>query len=96
MGRGITIQVHKSIEAQEVNIHTTFEESIWCEGKLEGNDRLLIGYIYRSESGTPENNNKLRELIRKISKLGYSHVLIMGDFNYKDIKWENWSTPGCN
>ena len=20
----------------------------------------------------------------------------MGDFNYKDIKWENWSTPGCN
>ena len=96
MGRGITIQLHKSIEAQEVNIQTTFEESIWCEGKLEGNDRLLIGCIYRSESGTTENNNKLRELIRKISTLGYSHVLIMGDFNYKDIKWENWSTPGCN
>ena len=96
MGRGITIQIHKGIEAQEVNIQTTFEESIWCEGKLEGNDRLLIGCIYRSESGTTENNNKLRELIWKISTLGYSHVLIMGDFNYKDIKWENWSTPGCN
>ena len=96
MGRGITIQLHKSIEAQEVNIQTTFEESIWCEGKLEGNDRLLIGCIYRSESGTTENNNKLRELIWKISTLGYSHVLIMGDFNYKDIRWENWSTPGCN
>ena len=96
MGRGITIQVHKSIEAQEVNIQTTIEESIWCKGKLEGNDRPLIGCIYRSESGTTENNNKLRELIRKLSTLGYSHVLIMGDFNYKDIKWENWSTPGCN
>ena len=64
--------------------------------KVEGNDRLLIGCIYRSESGTTENNNKLKELIRKISTLGYLHVLIMEDFNYKDIKWENWSTPGCN
>ena len=84
------------MEAQEVNIQTTFEESIWCEGKLEGKDRLLIGCIYRSESGSNENNSKLRELIQKISKLSYSHILIMGDFNYKDIKWDNWSIPGCN
>ena len=62
------------MEAQEVNIQTTFEESIWCEGKLEGKDRLLIGCIYRSESGSNENNSKLRELIQKISKLSYSHI----------------------
>jgi hypothetical protein len=27
---------------------------------------------------------------------GYSHILIMGDFNYPDIDWENWNTKGDN
>ena len=26
----------------------------------------------------------------------YSHKCIVGDFNYKDINWENWSTPHDN
>ena len=55
-GRGITIQTHKSLEAQEVNFSTMFEESLWCEVNLTGPDKLLIGCIYRSESVTKENN----------------------------------------
>ena len=27
---------------------------------------------------------------------GYSCILILGDFNYKGITWENWNTPGLN
>ena len=32
-GRGITIQVHSSLRAQEIKL-TTFDESVWCEIKL--------------------------------------------------------------
>ena len=28
-GRGITVQTHKSLEAQEVSFSTVFEESLW-------------------------------------------------------------------
>ena len=95
-GRGITIQTHKSHEAQEVNFSTMFEESIRCEVNLTGPDKLLSGCIYRSESGTEENNCKLQKLVLEANTKGYSHVLIMGDFNYKGIIWENWSTSGLS
>ena len=56
-------------------------------------DKLLIGCIYRSESGSSDNNCKLNELLKEASKKEYSHILIMGDFNCKGIIWGNWSTP---
>ena len=82
-GRGITIQVHKTLKAQEVNFTTSYEESLWCEVNLMEHDKLLIGCIYRSESGSSDNNCKLDDLLKEASKKGYSHILIMGDFNYK-------------
>ena len=58
--------------------------------------KLLIGCIHRSESGSSDNNCKLDELLKEVHKKGYSHILIMGDFNYKGIIWKNWSTPGLS
>ena len=96
-GRGITVQVHKNLKAQEVLLKTKFEESLWCEVKLKGNDKLLIGCIYRSEGGTSENNRSLNNLLKEATQKRYTHLLIMGEFNYKDIKWnQNWSTPGLS
>ena len=92
-GRGITIQTHKDLGAQEVSMQTEFEESLWCEVKLLGHDKLLIGCIYQSESGTNTNNKLLNNLVKEANSKGYSHLLTMGDFNYKDIMWENWNTP---
>ena len=65
--------------------------------KLKGNDKLLIGCIYRSEGGMSENNRSLNNLLKEATQKRYTHLLIMGDFNYKDIKWnQNWSTPGLS
>ena len=44
---------------KEVHFLKIFEESLWCEVNLTGPDRLLIGCIYSSESGTEENNCKM-------------------------------------
>ena len=38
--------------------------------------------MYRSESGTTNNNDKLLGLIDEMTNMKHSHLLIMGDFNY--------------
>ena len=58
-GRGIIIYVHKSLSAKIISCNTDFEESLWVEIPLLGCDKLLVGCIYRSESGTKENNDRL-------------------------------------
>jgi hypothetical protein len=91
IGRGILIYINNTLTAQETTMDTKFEENLFIDMKLNNNDRLLIGCIYRSESGTATNNNKLRQLIDEASTKGYSHILMMGDFNYRDINWKTWN-----
>lgn len=57
-------------------------------------DTLLIGIIYRSESGSNSNNENLIELINEISENQYSHLLLLGDLIYPRINWDSWHVPG--
>ena len=95
-GRGILLYTNKALKAKEVEMQTEFQESIFAEIKLNNRDKLLVGCIYRSESGSEDNNMKLRVLIREAVSKTYSHVLLMGDFNYPDIDWSNWTTKSDN
>jgi len=54
---------------------------------------LLVGCIYRSSSGTDINNERLLNLLSEINGMKYSHILLMGDFNFEKINWCDWSTP---
>ncbi|CAG2187314.1 unnamed protein product [Mytilus edulis] len=97
--RGVVIYIHKSLTAFKVDIlsESGFNESVWCEVKLEGTDKLLLGCIYRSPSSVSCNNKKLNDLICHARNLKYSHYLIMGDFNYPEIKWvDNEVSSGIN
>jgi hypothetical protein len=33
-------------------------------------------------------------LINEASNAGYSHILLMGDFNLPGINWDTWSCKG--
>jgi hypothetical protein len=67
-------------------MESNFEENLFVQIKLNNNDKLLIGIIYRSPSKRSiEHNSKLRELLVETSNKGFTHILIMGDFNYPDI-----------
>jgi hypothetical protein len=57
------------------------------ECRQEDGSRLLIGLIYRSPNSSAENTQKLNELMKKITELGATHVMIMGDFNFPEIDW---------
>ncbi len=84
----------KDPNAKEVIMNTRFAENIFVDIKLTSEDSLLVGLIYRSDSGTDENNDNLRSLISEATTKGYSHLLIMGDFNYPTIDWNTWRTGG--
>lgn len=88
-GRGVAIYVHESLPALLIETFSfiSFQESVWCCAKLNNFDKLLIGSIYRSPNSSAENNGKLNSLLKSVVHAGYSHILISGDFNYKEIDW---------
>ena len=64
--------------------------------RLRNGDALLFGCIYRSPTQTEisdENNYQLIKLLQKINAENYSHVCLVGDFNYRNINWRTWTTP---
>ena len=48
--------------------------------------KAVIGVVYRSPNSSATNNGKLLNCIHELS---HRHLVIMGDFNYPNIDWEN-------
>lgn len=93
-GRGILIYVHQSIQdTTEISAKTEFSEHKLLSVKVDKNTEVLIAAIYRSDSGTSQNNTNLLSLLKEIDQMKQSHKLVVGDFNYKQIDWDAWSTP---
>jgi endonuclease/exonuclease/phosphatase family metal-dependent hydrolase len=62
---------------------------------LKGSDELLVGCIYKSPNSDKENLSLLNKMIIKASQMKqFSHLLIMGDFNYPKLDWTNWNRNG--
>ena len=91
-GRGLVIWTLSTLETCEVDIETDYQESVWISLSLKRSVKVLIGCIYRSPNSTPENTVKLNSLIEKAEGTEYTHLLIVGDFNYPTIDWENEAT----
>ena len=93
-GRGVAIFVHESLESVLIEPLTlcNYKESVWCSVRLANNDKLLVGCVYRSQSSSSDNNMKLNALLKNAVQFEHSHILICGDFNYREINWQNLDT----
>ena len=92
-GRGLILYIHKSLKATSITMNTPFQESVWAEIPLNSDDTMLVGVIYRSTGNSEANNeNKLNQTITEAVGLNHSHLLLMSDFNYPNIKWDSEST----
>ena len=95
IGRGVLIYIKSVLSPiQEIiknSIHK-FNESVWAKIKLNATDTLLVECIYRSPNSTRENTDLLFRLLRNVSKKKFSHILIMGDFNFKEVNWNECTT----
>ena len=92
-GRGIALWIKPTLKPAAIEVNTIFQENIFVECKLEDGETLKIGLIYRSPSSTNENSSKLNSIISEMCKNKNDNIIIMGDFNYKDIDWE---TESCS
>lgn len=86
-GRGCVCYIKSNISAIKVQLGDNFQESVWCSVNLTGSDKLLVGCIYRSPSSSIENNQELLNLFLQVRDLSPSHILILGDFNLREIDW---------
>ena len=96
-GRGIAVYTHQLIDKSTIQVipNSGFQEVCLLEIRLRGGDLLLFGCCYRSPTPTEAsatNNNNLNQLFKYISLKKYTHVCLVGDFNYKSITWTNWTT----
>lgn len=94
-GRGVAVFIKKKFSATLLTINSHFQEAVFCKLRLRGSDSALVGCVYRSPNSTRENFDLLTELLYKIRDLRYTHKLIMGDFNIREINW-NENTTNVN
>ena len=92
-GRGVIIYVKSRINSFDLRVQSNFAESVWCQISLNNNnDMLTLGYIYRSPNSSVDNFNVLLEMLINIRNKNYTHLLILGDFNIKEIDWSSDTT----
>ena len=91
--RGVCIYTHVSLSAAECRMTTDCDESVWCEVRLMGSDKLLVGCVYRSPNSNRENDVKINTTLQKANSSGYSHVLVCGDFNHPSLNWRDSTSP---
>ena len=84
-GRGILLYIKESLGATDYQVNEPFQEHIWCKLSLTRGDNLLIGCIYRSPHSNADNNQNLHNLLKNMCAQKPSHILILGDFNFKEI-----------
>ena len=57
---------------------------------------LIIGCVYRSPSCTYDQCLQVNNVLKIASDFNTSHLLVMGDFNYKERNWATWTTSATD
>ena len=91
-GGGVILYVKESIQAYEIKLESEadYDEAVWCK-IVSGNSKLTIGLVYRSPNINEEDNTKMQNAIKEVSK---GECIIMGDFNHGHIQWKSLESTG--
>ena len=92
MGGGVILYVKESIQADEIKLEreADFDEAVWCK-IVSGNSKLAIVLVYRSPNINEEDNTKIQNAIKEVSK---GECIIMGYFNHGHIQWKSLECTG--
>ena len=91
--RGVLIYTKKCLKAVATSFsELDYREYVYCKLSSKNSGLLHILRLYSSLSNTSESNNDLNSFISELSKLN-GHLLILGDFDYRNIYWSMLSTP---
>ena len=87
--RGICIYTANHLLVNQVELKSKFEESVWCKIITSDKTEILFGCMYRSPNSSPENNQKMLDLINESTTIKFDQIIITGDFNLKEIDWHH-------
>lgn len=88
--RGIILYIDSNLYSSQFECSIAFEECLFVELKIDKTD-LLLGSFYRSPNSTEANSKLLIDLINKVNDEHHGKLLLLGDFNFPRINWQNWS-----
>ena len=88
-GGGILIYVKHPIKSYETTSSSQFNQFASIEVSLP-NDIISLYVIYRSPNSSSDNNKLLIEVLKQCK----NPAIVVGDFNYPNIKWD--CLEGCN
>ena len=90
-GRGVCSYCKSSLKATLFcKIKSKFDEALWCCLLLRHKTSLLIGVVYRSPNSDMNNDNNLGNLLNEVCSNWKGELLIMGNFNFPQIDWNQW------
>ena len=87
---GVAIYVKKCILADKINWRGIANNTLWVEIMLESKEKKVIAGVYRSPNNSIENKQKVWNTTKKTTERYKENVLIVGDFNCKEIDWKNF------
>lgn len=95
--RGIAVYARPNLSVNIISTVNNYEECVWCE-VINKQEKMLLCCIYRSPSSSEENDRKLFCMLKDKLAMNYTDTIIVGDFNYSNIDWEqkcHTSRVGC-
>ena len=93
--RGLCIYVKTKLISAEVTFgNPRAYEQLWIEVFLKDNDKLLVGCVYISPSGSRHQSTmEVIDGLKLACKSEPTHLLVGGDFNAPHIDWSNVFSP---
>ena len=88
-GRGIIIYVKSKLSVLILNSTTDFTERLVIQIRLSNRELLTFACICRSPNSNDENNEQLNALIHQLDQTNSAYKLLVGDFNYGTISWQD-------
>ena len=68
-GGGVILYIKEYVQGYEIKLESEadYDEAVWCK-IVSGNSKLTIGLVYRSPNINEEDNTKMQNAIKEISK----------------------------
>ncbi len=86
--RGTALYVRDSIPHRIHDLtQIEYNDHIWALIEPQAGKKILLGCVYRSPNSTPSNNQKLLDVLSEACSAPSTYLLILGDFNFKEIDW---------
>lgn len=97
-GGGVVLYIKEPFRSviEKTPCFDKFEDCVWCTVKMY-DLQLLVGVCYRSPASTTDNNMRLLDMLEKaVNGCTHDRILVVGDFNYREIDYNNYDVKADN